>query len=103
VLAVGRCNFEFPWTENAWHRGDPEENPTGFVRVYSADFELLFSTAIPGVIPFEVVPLSKDRFLIVGQAKNSTAPTENALVGKSCGKADGFFCLVQSTSKAAGK
>lgn len=103
VLAVGRCNFEFPWTEDAWHRGDPEENPTGFVRVYSADFELLFSTALPGVIPFEIVPLAKDRFLIVGQAKNPTAPAVNALVGKSCGKADGFFCLVQSISKAAGK
>ena len=103
VLAVGRCNFEFPWTEDAWHRGDPEENPTGFVRVYSADFELLFSTALPGVIPFEIVPLAKDRFLIVGQAKNPTAPVENALFNKSRGKADGFFYLVQSTSKAAGK
>jgi hypothetical protein len=103
VLAVGRCNFEFPWTEDAWHRGDPEENPTGFVRVYGADFELLFSTALPGVIPFEIVPFAKDRFLIVGQARNPTAPVENALFNKSRGKADGFFYLVQCTSKAAEK
>ena len=55
VLAVGQCNFEFAWTENAWHRGEPEENPTGFVRVYSAEFDLLSSTALPGVIPAESV------------------------------------------------
>jgi hypothetical protein len=71
------------------------------LRVYSADFELLFSTALPGVIPFEIVPLSKDRFLIVGQAKNPTAPAENALFSKSRGKADGFFYLVQFAPKAA--
>jgi hypothetical protein len=103
VLAVGRCNFEFPWTENAWHRGDPEENPTGFLRVYSADFELLFSTALPGVIPFEIVPLSDNRFLIVGQARNPTAPAVNAMFGKSCGKADGFFYMVQCATRTAEK
>ena len=103
VLAVGRCNFEFPWTENAWHRGDPEENPTGFVRVYSTDFELLFSTALLGVIPFEIVPLSDNRYLIVGQARNPTAPVAGALFNKSRGKADGFLCLVQAAPTAAGR
>jgi hypothetical protein len=96
VLAVGRCNFEFPWSRDAWHRGDPEENPTGFVRVYSAEFDLLFSTALPGVIPFEIVPLTGDRFLVVGQARNPTAPTARALIARPQGKADGFFCLVQA-------
>lgn len=95
VLAVGRCNFDFPWSTNAWHRGDPEENPTGFVRVYSREFDLLFSTALPGVVPYEIVPLTENRFLITGQAKNPTAPVANALFGKSRGKADGFFCVVQ--------
>jgi len=90
-----------PWSANAWHRGDPEENPTSFVRVYSADFDLLSSTALPGVIPFEIAPLSADRFLIVGQARNATAPVENAFYSKSCGKADGFFYLVQAAPKAA--
>jgi len=101
VLAAGRCNFEFPWTGNAWHRGDPEENPTGFVRVYSAEFDLLFSTALPGVIPFEIVPLSDNRFLIVGQARNPTAPVANALFSQSRGKADGFFYLVRGGPNAA--
>jgi hypothetical protein len=103
VLAVGRCNFEFPWSENAWHRGDPEENPTGFVRVYSPEFDLLFSTALPGVIPFEIVPLSNNRFLIVGQARNPTAPVAGALFNKSQGKADGFLYLVQCAPKEVGK
>lgn len=101
TLAVGRCNFDFPWTADAWHRGDPDENPTGFVRVYSADFDLLFSTALPGVIPLEIVPLSNDRFLIVGQARNDTAPVANALFAKPRGKADGFFYLVQVAAKSA--
>lgn len=100
VLAVGRCNFEFPWTEDAWHRGDPEENPTGFVRVYSAEFDLVFSTALPGVIPFEIAPLADNRFLIVGQARNPTAPVAGALFNKSRGKADGFLYLVQCPAKA---
>jgi hypothetical protein len=103
VLAVGRCNFEFPWTENAWHRGDPEENPTGFVRVYSADFDLLFSTALPGVVPFEIVPLSGSRYLVVGQARNPTAPVAGGAFGKPRGKAGGFLYLVQCAEKAAGK
>ncbi|HUU08996.1 MAG TPA: hypothetical protein VM431_00480 [Phycisphaerae bacterium] len=103
VLAVGRCNFEFPWTQDAWHRGDPQENPTGFVRVYSAAFDLLFSTALPGVIPFEIVPLSDDRYLIVGQARNPAAPVAGALAGKPRGKADGFLYLVRAAPKAAGR
>jgi hypothetical protein len=68
VLALGRCNLDFPWSESAWHRADVDENPAAFLRVYSRDFDLLFSTALPGVVPFEIVPLAENRFLITGQA-----------------------------------
>lgn len=95
TLAVGRCNGEFPWTADAWHRGDPEENPTAFLRVYDEDFDLLFSTALPGVVPGEIVRLSDDRYLIVGQAQRDTAPATNAIFTKPRGKADGYYCLVQ--------
>jgi hypothetical protein len=95
VLALGRCNFDFPWSDNAWTRGDPDENPTAFLRLYSPTFDLLFSTALPGVVPFEIVPLSGNRYLIVGQAKNGTAPISHAMYGKPQGKADGYFCVVQ--------
>ncbi len=98
VLALGRCNLDFPWSDNAWHRADVDENPAAFLRVYSREFDLLFSTALPGVVPFEIVPLTENRFLITGQAKNSTAPVKNALVEKPRGKADGFFCVVQMTT-----
>jgi hypothetical protein len=52
--------------------------------------------SLPGVMPFELVPLAGHRFLITGQAKNPTAPEKNALVEKSRGKADGFFCVVEA-------
>ena len=98
VLALGRCNLDFPWSTNAWHRAEVDENPAAFLRVYSREFDLLFSTALPGVVPYEIVPLTDNRFLITGQAKNPTAPVANALFGKSRGKADGFFCVVQVNS-----
>jgi len=98
VLALGRCNLDFPWSDNAWHRAEVDENPVAFLRVYSREFDLLFSTALPGVVPFEIVPLTDNRFLITGQAKNPTAPVANALFGKSRGKADGFFCVVRVNS-----
>jgi hypothetical protein len=97
VLAVGRCNFEFPWSDNAWQRGDPEENPTAFLRVYDREFELLFSTALPGVVPFEVVPLPENRYIIVGRAEHETAPTRNPPAGAFHGKSDGWFAVVQAT------
>ncbi len=95
MLAVGRCNLDFPWTENAWHRADINENPAAFLRVYGREFDLRFSTALPGVVPFEIVPFLGQRFLITGQAKNPTAPVANALFDKSRGKADGWFAVVQ--------
>jgi hypothetical protein len=98
VLALGRCNLDFPWSTNAWHRAEVDENPAAFLRVYSREFDLLFSTARPGVVPFEIVPLTGNRFLITGQAKNPTAPVANALFSKLRGKADGFFCVVQATA-----
>jgi hypothetical protein len=99
VLAVGRCNFEFPWSDNAWQRGDPDENPTAFLRVYDREFELLFSTALPGVVPFEVVPLPEDRFIIVGRAEHDTAPARNAPTGAFHGKSEGWFAVVQAVGK----
>lgn len=99
VLAVGRCNLDFPWSDNAWHRAAMDENPAAFLRVYDRDFELLFSTALPGVVPFETVPLTGRRFLITGQAKNPTAPVAKALIGQPLGKADGWFAVVQAVEQ----
>ncbi len=98
VLALGRCNLDFPWSTNAWNRATVDDNPVAFLRVYSHEFDLLFSTALPGVVPFEIVPLPDNRFLITGQAKQPTAPVKDALVGEPRGKADGFFCVVQWTA-----
>ena len=103
TLLVGRCNFELPWTDNAWHKGDPDENPTAFLRVYSEAFQLRFSTALPGVVPFEIVPLSENRYLIVGQAVHATAPVKQAYCDQTNGKSDGYFMLVEETSPFTAK
>lgn len=95
VLALGRCNLDFSWSTNAWHRASADENPVGFLRVYSREFHLRFSTALPGVVPFELVPLAGNRFLITGRAQTTNAPIKDALVESPRGKTDGFFCVVE--------
>jgi hypothetical protein len=99
VLAVGRCNLDTLWGENAWTRGEFEENPMGFLRVYSRDFQLVFSTALPGVVPFEIAPLPDGRFLVVGRADRESAPQKNPLVKGPPGKSDGWYALVQAVRK----
>jgi hypothetical protein len=94
VLAVGRCNGRFEWTPDAWQLGDPEENPVAFLRLYGPDFELLFSTAIRGVVPFALRPLGHDRYALVGRADRDTAPIQDPLYGKPLGKSDGYLMIV---------
>jgi hypothetical protein len=94
VLAVGRCNGRFEWTPNAWQQGDPDENPVAFLRLYSPDFDLLLSTAIRGVVPFELRPLGHDRYALVGRADRETAPIQDALCPKPLGKSDGYLMIL---------
>jgi hypothetical protein len=96
VLALGRCNLDFTWSTNAWHRAAVDENPAAFLCAYGREFDLLFSTAPPGVVPFELAPLAGHRFLITGQAKTTNAPVQDALFPAPRGQADGFFCVVEA-------
>jgi hypothetical protein len=116
VLALGRCNFGVEWSADAWQKSDPNENPTGYLRVYSPDFDLLYSTALRGVVPYEIIPLAEKRFLIVGESKGTLskvkwnedktyelaqeanpglAPVKNALQAKPQGKNDGYLMIVE--------
>jgi hypothetical protein len=95
VLAVGRCNDKVDWTPDAWQKGDPAENPMAWLRMYSPKLELRFSTALPGIVPFDMTPLPGHRFLLTGQARNPTAPIAKALWPQCAGKADGYFCVVR--------
>jgi hypothetical protein len=117
VLALGRCNFAFDWTADAWQKGEATENPTAWLRVYSPTLEVTFSTAIRGVLPFGIVPLPADRFLVVGQSRGTLdklalqeadksfevakepnsglAPTKNALLAKPAGGSDGYWMIVR--------
>jgi hypothetical protein len=121
VLMLGRQNGRFPWNGDAWQTGDPQLNPVGFLRVYSAEFDPRFSTALPGVLPFAIVPLSEKRFLIVGQSNGvvhravpqqdktfevtaepnpGLALTKNALFDKPAGGSDGYWMIVGWTDVA---
>jgi len=94
VLAVGKYNDGFDWTADAWHKESPIANPNAFLRCYSADFNLLFSTAIPGLVPFELSRIAPDRYILVGRAEQGVYPTKDALFSKSRGKTDGYFMIL---------
>ncbi len=94
VLAAGRYNDKFKWTDDAWAKDSPQENPNAFLRVYAADFSLQFSTSLPGIVPFELCRLSPTRYALVGRAEHGIALTNNALLDKSPGKTDGYLLVV---------
>jgi hypothetical protein len=94
VVAVGRCDLDFPWSADAWTRGETEAYPMAFLRVYAADFELRFSTALPGLLPFELVRLSPSRYLVVGQALAAGAPVKG-VARPFNGPSDGYYMIVE--------
>ena len=94
VLAVGKYNDVFEWTADAWHKGSPIANPNAFLRCYSSDLDLLFSTSIPGLVPFELSRIGPDRYILVGRAEEGISPTKDALFGKSPGKTNGYLIIL---------
>ncbi|MCY3024127.1 MAG: hypothetical protein NTW87_34555 [Planctomycetota bacterium] len=96
VLAVGRCNGEFKCTPDAWCGKSAVDNPIAFVRVYAPEWDLLFSTVVPGLVPFELSPLGKNRVMLVGRADKEGAPVKNGLYEKPLGKSDGYLMIVEA-------
>jgi hypothetical protein len=100
VLAVGRYNADFKFTENAWWTtggagaAGELKNPNAFLRAYSKDFDMTFSTAIPGVVPFEMTRMGEKRYALVGRAEEGVSPTRNALNAKPLGKTDGYLMIL---------
>ena len=96
VLALGRCNGPFDVTDDAWCKESLAENPVAFLRFYSADFDLMFSTLIPGIVPFELTPLGKQRYAIAARAEQAGAPTKNAIFADRRGKSDGYLMIIEA-------
>lgn len=94
VMAFGRYNWKFDFTPDAWCRESPVENPNAFLRVYSPTFDLEFSTALPGVVPFEICRVGTTRYVLVGRAEQGVSPVKNALFPKSPGKTSGYLLIV---------
>jgi hypothetical protein len=100
VLAVGRFNGKFDWTPDAWCSESPLENPNAFLRVYSPEFDLTFSTELPGVVPFEIARIGPSRCILVGRAEKGAAPAKDALVAKAAGVTAGYFLIVDWSPNA---
>ncbi|MBM4019072.1 MAG: hypothetical protein FJ288_12215 [Planctomycetes bacterium] len=94
VLAVGRFNGKFDFTDDAWAKESPIDNPNAFLRVFSPEFDLMFSTEIPGLVPFEITRLSPTRVILVGRAEKGAAPAKDAIQAKSPGQTDGYFMVL---------
>ena len=94
VLAVGRYNWKFDFTPDAWWNQSPAENPNAFLRVYSPNFDMAFSTSLPGVVPFEVCRAGTNRYLLVGRAEGGVSPVKDALFAKPSGKTAGYLLIV---------
>jgi hypothetical protein len=71
LLAIGRSDFTAQETPDAWQKAIVEENPAAWVRVYGPKFGTVFSTAMRGVVPSALVPLSATRFLLVGTSRGT--------------------------------
>ncbi|MGA2066586.1 MAG: hypothetical protein ABSG86_16540 [Thermoguttaceae bacterium] len=95
VLAVGRYNGEFDFSDDAWQKASPVENPNAFLRVYDADFELRFSTSLHGVVPFEIGRGGKDLYLIAGRADSGLAVSKDSAGGGPHGKSDGYLMVLR--------
>ena len=94
VLAFGRYNWKFDFTADAWAKESPVENPNAFLRVYSPEFDLTFSTVLPGVVPFEACRLNANRYVLLGRAEGEVALVKDALFPKNAGKTAGYLMVV---------
>jgi hypothetical protein len=94
-LALGRWNASLPWTENAWWINGALANPNAFLRVVGPDCNTTFWTALPGVRPYELMPLSGDRYILVGFADKGTAPMKESLAPRAPGGEDAWFAIVK--------
>ncbi len=101
VLAFGRYNWKFDFTPDAWWTKSEVENPNAFLRVYGPDFGLRFSTALPGVVPFEMSRAGANRYLLVGRAEQGAAPVKDAIFPKSAGKTAGYLMIVDYVGDGA--
>ena len=97
ILAWGRYNFTLDWTDDAWAATDTGTTTSAFVRTYTRDWDMTFSTAVPGILPFEAISLPDQRVLLVGQTQNEglTPELKESLLLKSPGGRDGFFMILR--------
>ncbi len=93
VLAIGRHNRGFGFTDNAWHRSDAG----GFVRLYDPGFHCTFSTSLPDADVTEVAVRGK-RAVIVGVARSEKSPRHKPFFSNRGGGYDGYLIVLDLPS-----
>jgi hypothetical protein len=96
VIEIGRWNFGFGWTEDAWQEVDKPKNPSAYLRTLGTNFAVQFSTPLRGIVPFQIEPATSNRYLLVGRADLDNADTESAFQSGHAGESDGFFMVVEA-------
>jgi hypothetical protein len=94
-LAIGRWNAQLPWTPNAWWTNSVVNNPNAFLRVVGPDYNTVFWTALPGMRPFEAMPIGGDRILVAGFATAGAAPEKDSLEPPAPAGEDAYFAIVK--------
>jgi hypothetical protein len=125
LLTVGRCNYTGTWPEDAWQKADAEENPVAWLRLYGGvvQDDARFTTAIRGVIPYELCELGGGRFMVVGRSPGKlqtvtgrgtrevavteapnpgVAVVKGPLFEKQQGQGDGYFMILKASAPAGG-
>jgi len=97
-LALGRWNRRLRCTANAWWTDADVKlpNPNAFLRVVGPDYDTVFWTAIPGVRPYELLPLGDNRYIVTGfAAADGGAPIKDGLTSGAAGGEDAWFAVVE--------
>ena len=71
------------------------------MRVYSPGFGLEYSTALPGVVPFEMCRVGANRYVLVGRAEGGVSPVKDAPYPEPSGKTAGYLLVLDWTAGAA--
>jgi len=120
VLALGRCDGIKTWPDDAWQQGDPEEHPQAWLRVYDAEMEPTFTTAIRGIVPLAICKLDPGRYMVVGrsqgalqihkttedgnvekleQPNDGVAILQEPIVNTPQGGNDGYFMIIRDAAE----
>ena len=94
MLAVGRYNGEFDFTEDAWQKASPVENPNAFLRVYDADFDCV-QHPTSGSGSLRDRQSGQGSLPGSGRAEKGLTVSKDSAGGGPHGKSDGYLMVLR--------